>query len=305
MKVQATVGLCVKNSASTIEETVKSLVCQDFPHEKMEIIVVDGKSEDKTLSIIQKNLSKSDIQMRIYDDQGKGLGPARQIVADNARGMYIIWIDGDVVLPKNYVQKQVKFMDQNPRVGAAQGKWGISEAQSFVAALENLGELEHKYTDRNLHAIGTIRGIYRVKAIEQAGGFDNCIKGASEDLDLSHRIWKSGWLLAKSQVTLYHRFRETWRDLWREYSWWGYGDHYNSHKHSGLVIIWQMLPIIRAATGLLHAFTAYKLSHRKISFILPLHHFFKASAWWFGFLKSHIDGYGHKIKQEPVSSLEI
>jgi glycosyltransferase involved in cell wall biosynthesis len=305
MKIQATVGLCVKNSEETIEETVKSIVCQDFPHEKMEIIVVDGRSEDKTLPIVQSIIHTSDIQIKIYSDQGKGLGPARQIVVDNASGIYIIWIDGDVVLPKNYVSKQVKFMDGNPSVGAAQGKWGISQTKSFVAILENLSELEHKHEYRNLNAIGTIRGIYRVKAIKQAGGFDKCIKGASEDLDLSHRIWKNGWLLAKSQVPLYHSFREGWGDLWREYSWWGYGDHYISHKHSNLVIKWQMLPIVRAVGGLLHAFTAYKLSHHKISFVLPVHNFFKASAWWFGFLKSGADGYGHKIKRNQVTSLEI
>jgi glycosyltransferase involved in cell wall biosynthesis len=296
MKVQATIGLCVKNSEATIEETVKSIICQDFPHEKMEIIVVDGRSKDKTLSIIRNNLLRSDIQMNIYDDQGKGLGPARQIVVENAIGRYIVWIDGDVLLPKNYVRKQVEFMDRNPRVGAAQGKWGISKTKSFVAALENLGELEHTHESRKLDSIGTIRGIYRLEAIKKVGGFDLCIEGAAEDLDLSHRLWKAGWLLAKSQVTLYHKFRETWRDLWKEYSWWGYGDHYISHKHIGFVTIWQHVPIVRAAGGLRHAFTAYKMSHKKLSFVLPLHHFFKASAWCFGFLKSNIEGYGHKTR---------
>jgi glycosyltransferase involved in cell wall biosynthesis len=305
MKIQATIGLCVKNSEVTIEETAKSIACQVFPHEKMEIIVVDGKSKDKTLSIIKKIFSTSDIQMKTYDDQGKGLGPARQIVVDNARGTYIIWIDGDVVLPRDYVRKHVVFMNQHPRVGAAQGNWGISETRSFVSALENLGELDHKHEDRNPHKIGTIRGIYRVKAIKQVGGFDNCIKGASEDLDLSFRIWKNGWLLAKTQVTLYHKFRATWRGLWKEYSWWGYGDHYLRHKFPELVIMWHNLPIVRATSGLLHAFTAYRLSHQKKSFILPVQYFFKASAWWFGFLKSNTDGYGHKINGEQFSSLEI
>jgi glycosyltransferase involved in cell wall biosynthesis len=296
MMIQATVGLCVRNSEATIKETVESIACQDFPHEKMEIIVVDGKSEDRTLSIIHNNLSSSDIQMTIHNDQGKGLGYARQIVVDNARGVYLIWIDGDVVLPQSYVRNQVKFMDQNPRVGAAQGKWGISETKSLVAALENLGELDHKHDDKNPHTIGTIRGIYRTKAIKQAGGFDKGIQGAAEDTDLSFRIWKNGWLLAKSQVPLFHQFRETWKGLWKEYSWWGYGDHYISHKFPELVIMWRYLPIIRATGGLLHAFTAYRLSYQKKSFILPLHHFFRASAWWFGFLKGNIKGYGHNIE---------
>jgi len=296
MKIEVTIGLCVKNSEATVKETVESVIRQDFPHEKMEIIVVDGKSKDKTLSIVRNSLLASDIQVKIYNDQGKGLGVARQIVVDNASGKYIVWVDGDVVLPKNYLRKQVEFINRNPNIGAAQGKWEISETKGLVAALENLSQLEHEYEDKNLSAIGTIRSIYRVKAVKQAGGFDECIKGASEDRDLSYRIWKAGWLLATSDVELYHRFRETWRDLWKEYSWWGYGEHYLDHKHLGLVNLWQTIPIVRAVGGLRRAFSAYKLTHRKISFLLPFQHFFKASAWWFGFLKSHVNGYGHKTK---------
>jgi hypothetical protein len=63
--------------------------------------------------------------------------------------------------------------------------------------------------------------------------------------------------------------------------------------------MWQMLPIVRALGGLEHAFNVYKLTHRKISFILPLQHFFKWSAFWFGFIKSHEEGYGHEMKRHP------
>jgi glycosyltransferase involved in cell wall biosynthesis len=305
MKIVISVGLCVKNSEATIRETVESVINQDFPHELMEIIAVDGRSEDKTLSIMTNILLETDINVKLCSDQGKGLGAARQLVVNSASGEYIIWIDGDVVLPKNYVRKHVEFMRRNPRVGAALGEWGISEAKSLVAVLENLGELRHKHEDKNPRAIGTIIGIYRVKAIKQAGSFDECIKGASEDRDLSHRIWKNGWLLARNQATLYHRFREAWNDLWKEYSWYGYGEHYVSHKHPNLVMMWQWLPIVRALSGLRHAFIVYKLTHLKISFLLPLHHFFKASAFCFGFLKGHMEGYGHKIdnsrKNESMS----
>jgi len=43
-------------------------------------------------------------------------------MVDNASGEYIEWVDSDVVLPKNYLRKQVEFMDRNPGVGAARKK---------------------------------------------------------------------------------------------------------------------------------------------------------------------------------------
>jgi glycosyltransferase involved in cell wall biosynthesis len=298
MDIEATIGFCIKNSETTVREAVESIIRQDLPHERMEIIVVDGESKDKTMAIVRDSLQTSDIQVKLYSDESKGLGAARQIVVDNASSEYILWVDSDNVLPENYVRKQVKFMDQNPRVGAAQGKWGLYKTKSLTATLVNLSELQNKYMDENIVAIGTVKGIYRLKAIRQAGGFDNCIKGASEDLDLSYRIWKSGWLLSNSQVILYQKWRTNWKDLWKWYSWWGYGEHYRKHKFQNLVILWKEVPILRALfSGLRQGYIAYNETHLSISFLLPLLFFYRASAWWTGFLRSHMDGYGHKIRK--------
>jgi glycosyltransferase involved in cell wall biosynthesis len=295
MKI-VTVGLCVKNSEATVEETVHSIVNQDFPHYSMEIIVVDGKSSDKTMSIILNSLSTSDIQFKTYSDQGRGLGEARQILVDNARGEYIIWVDGDMVLPMGFLQKQVEFMERNTKVGAARGTLMISE-KGFVALLENLREVgtEYEFKEKTPQTIA-FYDTCRVKAIKEAGGFDREIRGASEDRELIYRIWKNGWLLATTEGKFYHRLRKTWGDLWKEYSWWGYGEHYLSHKHPELIILWQTIPIVRAIGRLNGLSRVYKTTHLKISFLLPIQNFFKASAFWFGFLKSHADKYGHKKK---------
>jgi len=297
MNVAVTLGLCVRNAEATVRQSVQSVINQDFSHNLMEIIIVDGRSSDKSLSIITDNLSTSDIQTRYYSDLGKGLGTARQIVVDNARGEYIIWVDGDIVLPQTYVREQVKFMDENHRVGAAQGKLNINLTKGFVEVLENLSVFENKHEEKNPCAIAT-RGIYRVKAINQSGGFDKHIIGASEDRDLSYRLWKNGWLLVSNQGTLYHQARRKWGDLWKEYVWWGYGEHYIKHKHPKLVIMWRMLPIMRAAGGFIQALNVYRVTVLRFSFLLPFHNFFKASAFCYGFIKGHKDGYGHKIESD-------
>jgi len=38
---------------------------------------------------------------------------------------------------------------------------------------------------------------------------------------------------------------------------------------------------------------AYVKTYRKISFLIPLLSVWGNTAWWFGFIKGHIDGYGH------------
>ncbi|MBL7934032.1 MAG: glycosyltransferase [Bacteroidia bacterium] len=67
------------NSAATLEETIQSVVKQSYPD--VEYIIVDGKSSDDTLKIIEKykdNISKivSEKDQGLYDALNKGIGMA-------------------------------------------------------------------------------------------------------------------------------------------------------------------------------------------------------------------------------------
>ena len=71
MKPVVTIGLCVKNNEKTVREAVDSIVDQDFCHDLLEVIVVDGCSLDLTLAIIRdalKNLAPvSHTDMKVID----------------------------------------------------------------------------------------------------------------------------------------------------------------------------------------------------------------------------------------------
>ena len=294
-KLKVTVGLCVKNEEANIKEAIGSILNQDFPHELMELIVVEGYSKDKTLAIIEENLQKTDIKYEFFHEN-KGLGTARQIVVENAHGDYIVWVDGDMTLPRDYVRKQVEFMERNPAVGIGQGKYGMCPGASLVATLENIVYVVDslKYGGKAIPRLpGTEGSIYRVKAIRQVRGFDEHIKGAGEDIEAAYRIRAAGWLLYMTQAVFYERCKETWKNLWDQYFWWGYGGHYLFHKDRRINPIYEMLPLVGFLAGLFRSFIAYKLTRRKVVFLLPLHYTFKRIAWCFGFAKGHTDGYGH------------
>jgi len=313
MKAKVTVGMCVKNCEATVKEAIDSVINQDYPHGLMEILVVDGNSKDKTLSIIIDSISKTDIQAKIYHDNGKGLGVARQIVVNKALGEYIVWVDGDVILPKNYLSSQVEFMNQNPQIGAAQAKWGASKERTLVAVLENTSVLDYGFKDAKTSpkSLGSGGGVYRARAVREVGGFDGHIKRAAEDRDVTARINAAGWLLSfNKNVELYHKYRETWMGLWGQYFWWGYGEHYISHMyglrscHAWPHYLYRIPPVAFMA-GLRRSLRAYKVSHQKISFLLPFHNFLKMIAWCFGFVKSHKEGYGHEPRTKSSNCKQL
>jgi len=91
-----------------------------------------------------------------------------------------------------------------------------------------------------------------------------------------------------------HEFKRTLKALWRQYTWYGFGMHYVYHKHGSiretmLIYFWP----VSYAWSLVRAILVFKLTKRKIAFFLPSYNFFRATAWWFGFLKGHLEGYGH------------
>jgi len=294
-KSLVTIGVCVKNEESNIEEALRSIIDQDFPKEDMEIIVVDGYSKDKTVPIIKENLSKACIDFKILYDNN-GLGRARQIVVENANTEYIIWLDADLIFSRDYVRKQVEFMNEKTAAGISKGRYGICSWKSLASFLENMSYVVEslKYVDKEApRLVGTEGAIYRVKAIKQVGGFDGNIRGAAEDLEAAYRIRSHGWLFFINNSIFFEKCRDTWKDLWKEYVWWGIGGHYSFHKDKRIIPLYEMLPLSGLYAGLSRSFTAYRLIHRKSSFLMPLHYFFKRIAWWYGFIKAHFQKYGH------------
>lgn len=255
--------------------------------ELIQLVVVDGCSKDKTLPIINSVTSKTSIISETHSDQGEGLGTARQIVVNNAKGKYIIFVDGDVKLSSDFVKNHVKFMEENPH-----------SAVAFATPMLQEGTLIATVWDLFNHVAGGTVGndatIYRSEVLRQIGGFDTKIKGAAEDQDLIVRFRLLGWQVSvNDKARFFHKHREDPRSFLTEQSWFGYGDHYFIHKHGSSVAVWRKFPALSFAYGLKLASRAYKRTQRKISFLIPFELVLGNVAWWFGFIKAHMAGYGH------------
>ncbi|MEM5866909.1 MAG: glycosyltransferase [Candidatus Aenigmatarchaeota archaeon] len=289
IKPKVTVGTCVRNCQETIGKTLESIMEQDFPHELMEVIFVDDGSEDATLSIIKKYIPKMTMQVKVFHHEWMGLGPSRNVVVENASGEFIIWVDGDMVLPKDHVRKQVDFMEANPDVGVAKARYGLIPDDNLVAMLENLPYIVTDYDASKPESRypGTGGSIYRVKAIRQVGGFDNCLKGVGEDQDAAYRIKEAGWQIKRSDAYFFEMREQNWRDLWRKYYWYGYGNYYLYRKNKSIFKLCLMIPPAGFVIGLFYSFRGYKCIRKAIVFLLPLHYLFKKTAWFLGFLHAH------------------
>jgi len=298
MNPKVTVGICVRNCEEFLGETIKSVSDQDFPRELMEVIFVDDGSQDNTLAIIEKSASSMSVPFKVFHTSWRGIGHARNIVIDHAIGEYIAWVDGDMILSRDFVRNLASFMDEHPEIAVAKGKQALEPGGNLLGTLEMYGraatrmvnyESKKSYTK----SLGTGGSIYRLTVLRQVGKFDENLRGYGEDFDLELRIRGAGYSFStiNSEYKDYERYGLSWKKLWSRYLLRGYYSHYFDHKNTGLIKHSKTLPPAAFVSGLVHAHRLFQATHEPMVYLLPFQYVFKMVAWYFGFLKSHLSSY--------------
>ncbi len=96
------------NSEKTIETTIKSVIDQSFTD--FEYIIIDGKSSDKTLEIIEKY---KDSRIKIISEKDKGIFDAMNKGVSLSKGKWIhILNSDDYYYSKNSLVNASKFLDE-------------------------------------------------------------------------------------------------------------------------------------------------------------------------------------------------
>lgn len=213
--------LVLYNARDVIEVTLDAIYGSQvsFPYE---VIMVDNKSPDDAVSLIQKKyLSNPEIAAKtklILHPTNAGFGIGNNVGMAESIGEYILLLNTDTKLSPENLQTMVTFMESRPDVGAATCKLVMSNGQIDLASrrsepnllrsfyrLFGLQKLFPKvfggynilHADPNLESeIDSCSGAYmmmRRAAYEATGGFDERFFMYGEDLDLCHEIRSAGF----------------------------------------------------------------------------------------------------------------
>lgn len=194
----------VYNRADLIQQTLNSILNQKF--QDLEIIVVDDGSTDGTL----KALTKYGDKIRVFQQQNKGPGAARNLGIAHARGQYITFLDSDDLwFPwtlSKYKEAILKNNFPTFMVGESVSFWSEDEIES----IQNCDLTFHSFDDyysSSKQSLWLLPGGVAIKAdiLRQAKGFTNkWING--EDSDLWLRLGTAkGFVRIQSPPVLAYR----------------------------------------------------------------------------------------------------
>ena len=101
----------VRNEEEYIRASLQSLMEQSYPASGCEIIVVDGRSSDRTREIVEE-ICERNPQVRCLDNPAGVVPTAMNIGIRGARGEVIIRADGHNVYPRDYAANCVKYLEK-------------------------------------------------------------------------------------------------------------------------------------------------------------------------------------------------
>lgn len=158
------------NAASTIEESVRSVIAQTFTD--WELVLVDNCSTDGSMDIVR---SIADPRVKITQlDRNHGRTPALNIGLAKARGEYLAILDADDISAPHRFALQVECLQANPRVVAVASWYRNIDSEGkvineVVIPTTNL-ELVRKLSFDN--PIVNSSAMLKVSKVRELGGYD-------------------------------------------------------------------------------------------------------------------------------------
>ena len=220
----------VYQAEETIERCLQSLLAQDYPEHRREILIVDNNSRDRTPELVKKYPVK-----RLFE-KSQGVCYARNRGLAEAQGELLAYTDSDCFAEKDWISRLVEAFNEEG-IGGVGGHVepypSNNIIEKYIAAKEILSqEVMFRQKENSPPFFITANVIYRTDILRRLGGFDNFFKTAGEDADLSWRIVEAGYRLKMApRAVVYHKHRSNLKKLWGQMFSYGVGTTALFKKH--------------------------------------------------------------------------
>lgn len=197
--IKTSIIIPCRNEENFIGKCLDSIIAQDYPKEEMEVLVINGASEDKTKEIVG-NYSRKYPFIKLLENPQRFTPFGLNLGIKNAKGEIIIRMDAHAGYEKDYVSKCVKYLKES----GADNVGGIIKtlpskntltAKAIALCLSSFfgagGSHFRTGTEKPRWVDTVFCGCYRKEVFEKIGYYnENLIR--SQDIELNRRLLKGG-----------------------------------------------------------------------------------------------------------------
>ncbi|MBI3135922.1 MAG: glycosyltransferase family 2 protein [Bacteroidetes bacterium] len=238
-----------RNEEKNIAECIEAIFGADIGGDTLEVLVVDGMSDDKTLEILG-SLSKKYPTLRVVPNQLKITPVAFNLGIKESTGDFIQIIGARQIISENYLRDAKKSLTENPDIWCVGGTVtnvyqtpqseiiGLAMGSSFGVGGGNFRVLKKsEFTD----TVGT--PMYPRKVFDEIGYFNESLLRNQDD-EFNYRVTKKGKkILLNAEITIKYYVRAKVSNLFRQYYQYGYWKVFVNKMHGAITNLRQLVPL--------------------------------------------------------------
>lgn len=240
----------IRNEADFIERAIRSILDNDYPIDRIEVLVVDGMSTDGTRDTVQQ-LCKQDNRVSLYDNKRKVVPSALNIGIGNSKGQILIPVSGHAEVANNFIKQSVQQLQENPEVWCAGGPVETVSTtyigKAIATALTSpvgIGNAMWRLGNYEGYVDTLAFGAYWRWVFDKIGLFDEELVRNQDD-EFNLRVILAGgkiWMSKSIQSTYFSR--GSLSKLWKQYFQYGFWRIRTLQKHYRPGAVRRLVPLL-------------------------------------------------------------
>jgi succinoglycan biosynthesis protein ExoA len=220
-----TVLVPARNEERDIEDCLAAIVQQDYPLDRLEVLVVDGASTDGTAELAGKVLAAGEVAHAVILNPAATTPSNLNVGLAEANGAILCRVDARSLVPRNYVRVCVEVLTSRPDVAVVGGsqvavaRGSDATTLGIARALNNrwgMGLARYRRGAASGPADTVYLGSFRTEALREAGGWDERFT-TNQDFELNRRMGQVGTVWFESSLEVGYRPRPSLAELFRQY----------------------------------------------------------------------------------------
>ncbi len=201
------------NEETYLPELLNDLKQQDYPHSKIEVLLIDSMSTDNTRRIMEDFSAEDNgfLAVKVLENPKKIIPCGHNVALENYTGEALVRIDAHASMPADFISKNVVVLNSGEMASGGRRPNIIDDSTPFKETLLSAeqsmfgsGFASYRNSNKKMYTSSLFCGMYKREIYDNVGKYNELLP-RSEDNDMTYRIRKAGFKLCYSPDIVFYQ----------------------------------------------------------------------------------------------------